>query len=303
MKLISILLPVFLIFPLAIFAQDIHKIGVGINYHLDQESSPGFQLSYQWQLGESFEFETRYIDNNEINLQTSDLDLFATFEQFSLGANFIKQYNNELSIKAGTGLGFVTKSSNESVVEKHSMAPYLMFATAYQLDNNFTVELGQFSHFNSQALGTHHSFYLSFNYVFGKQDNNSGNMATAKPNTLQTKQTKISHKTKEQLLVQPQLTSNNTKPTIAKLSSPPKKLPLLWYVQFGAFNEAKNGQSAFNQLTRLHNQLTFQLIEHQGFHRILSNSFNSKQRAEDYIDMVKSNFSLQGYVTQLALPN
>ena len=172
MNKLPIILLISFLLPFSIHAQDTHKAGIGFNYHLDQDNGPGYQIFYQWQFSESFEFESRYIVNSDIKLQSNEADIFANYDQFSLGANFIKRYNNELSIKAGTGLGFVTTSSNESVIEKQTMAPYLMFAASYKFTNDFSIEFGQFTHFNSEMLQTNHSIFLSVSYQFGQSLSN-----------------------------------------------------------------------------------------------------------------------------------
>ena len=106
-------------------ANETHRVGASINYHLDQESSSGYGAFYQWQFAESIEFEANYIQSNDILLEKNDYNVKGDFTQFLLGANFIKQFNENLAIKAGSGISYVTTSSNEFLVEKQSIAPYL----------------------------------------------------------------------------------------------------------------------------------------------------------------------------------
>ena len=282
--------------PFSVFAQDTHKVGAGFNYHLDQENGPGYHLFYQWQFGESFEFETRYFDNNDILLQSNDNDVFANYDQFSIGANFIKRYNSDLSIKAGTGLGFITASSNETVVEKQTMAPYIMLAATYKLTKDLSIEFGQFTHFNRELIDTNHSVFLSLSYQFGQRYNYSPEPQPAKP-ALRTTTTE-----------NPSQVRPTVAPTVVKKIEEKKAVskPLiankpLWYVQFGAYKDAINGQKSLMRLQQAYPNLGFNFVEHNNYYRILSHHFASKQRADDYVNMMMSNYNLGGYITQLTI--
>mgnify|MGYP000271214107 CR=1 FL=1 len=284
--------------PFSIFAQDTHKVGVGFNYHLDQENGPGYHLFYQWQFGESFEFETRYFDNNDIVLQSNESDVFANYDQFSIGANFIKRYNSDLSIKAGTGLGFVVSSSNEMVIEKQTMSPYIMLAATYKLTKNLSMEFGQFSHFNSELLDTNHSLFLSLSYQFGQRYNSSPMIESTAPAPTLRKTT-----TTNPSQVRPTVAPERVKSTTVN-KAPAKTLianKSLWFVQFGAYNNAANGQMALSKLQNAYPSIAFNLINHNNYYRVISHNFESKQRADDYVNMLMNNYNLSGYITQLAL--
>jgi hypothetical protein len=282
-----------------VIASNTHKFGLGVNYHLDQDSSPGYQFLYQLQLGDSFEFEARYFDHNDIKLETNTDDIFANYDQFTMGANFIKQYNKQLSIKAGTGLAFVTSSSNEFVIEEQSMTPYLMLAGAYQVSDNLTIEFGQFSHFNDELLSTNHSLYLSMSYSFNN-DYSQINIPTQEKNNAKAQQqsqpaqmpTTNAPPINKKVFSNQTITKNNSLSTINELKA-------LWYVQFGAFINESNGQESLIQLKRMYPNISFSFTYHSNYYRIISNNFMTKQRANDYVDLVKLNYGLLGYVTQL----
>ncbi|MDT0604255.1 SPOR domain-containing protein [Thalassotalea castellviae] len=299
MNKLTIIFIVFVLLPFSILAQDKHKVGAGVNYHLDQENGPGYHIFYQWQFGESFEFETRYFDNNDIMLENNDTNIFANYSQFSLGANFIKRYNSDLSIKAGTGLGFVINSSNEAVIEKQ-MSPYIMLAATYQLTKNLALEFGQFSHFNSEIIDTNHSLFLSLSYQFGqKYSNYSPEVRTASPAVRTTTTTETPNQVRPSVpaaVVEktPQMKRQAIKSNVNKPQ---------WYVQFGAFSNISNAQQSLTQLQQLYPNIHFQLVNANHYFRIISHAFETKQRADDFISMLKTDHNLSGYITQLSLAN
>ncbi|MEW6989576.1 SPOR domain-containing protein [Colwelliaceae bacterium 6441] len=275
------------------FAEETHKVGVGLNYQLDQDSSPGTHLFYQWQFAESFEFESRYFDNNQIKLQTNDTDIFANYDQFSIGANFIKQYNRDLSIKAGTGLGFVTSSSNELVVEKQSISPYFMLSATYKFSKNVAIEFGQFSHFNSQLLDTNHSLFLSFSYHFG-QSFIDFQAPAPKPALIISNQN-----TQAKPIVEQASTTKTTTHPVNNINKQHKTPE--WFVQLGAFINVNNAQKTINQLQKTYPQINFSLINYNNYYRIITGGFASKQRADDYAQLIKTQDNLTGYVLKITL--
>lgn len=298
MKKLTIIFLVSVLLPFSLSAQNTHKAGVGLNYHLDQEDGPGYHMFYQWQFGESFEFETRYFDNSDIHLKNNELDVFANYSQFSIGANFIKRYNKDLSLKAGTGLGFVVNSSNEAVIEKQ-MSPYIMLAATYKLTKNLSLEFGQFSHFNSEIIDTNHSLFLSLSYQFGQSFNNYTPEERTPEPTLRTTTTETPNQVRPSVapVLVEQTTKSSKQPIRPVINKP------FWYVQFGAFSNISNGQQSLVKLQHSYPNIHFQLVNANNYFRIISHHFQSKQRANDFINMIMTNYSLNGYVTQLTLQN
>ena len=269
-------------------ANDTHKIGFGVNYHLDQDSAPGYNFNYQWQFGESFEFEARYLASNDLEVTNNEGSVLGDYSQFSIGANFIKQYNDNLSIKAGTGLGVITTSSNDFLVEKQAMSPYLMLAANYKINEQIAIELGQYSHFNSEALETNHSIYLNAVFLFG--------------------QTTSAYRPVE---ASQQLRVASATPNPEKQNTPPVDMPKKetapiaqvtnqsWYVQLGAYLNHANGNQALNKVNSSLTSFQMQLIKDNRYYRLVSPAFSTKQRADDFADMLNSQYSIQGYVKQI----
>jgi hypothetical protein len=297
MNKLTIIFLVIVLLPFSVFAQNSHKVGAGLNYHLDQENGPGYHIFYQWQFGESFEFETRYFYNNDIIIKSNDDDVFANYDQFSIGANFIKRYNSDLSIKAGTGLGFIISSSNESVIEKQTMAPYIMLAATYKLTKDLSIEFGQFTHFNSELVDTNHSLFLSLSYQFGQAYNTYSQEIQPPEPALRNTTTSTPRQVRPTVSPDMVKSSNDSKLASAKSTH---NIPL-WFVQFGAYNNTGNGQKALLKLQKSYPDIVFNLIKHNNYYRIISSHFESKQRANDYLSMLMNKFSLSGYITQLTI--
>ncbi|GLX78504.1 hypothetical protein tinsulaeT_18440 [Thalassotalea insulae] len=282
----------------AALASDIHKFGLGVNYHLDQQSTPGYQAAYQWQFSEAFEFDARLLSSNDIEVEQNEVNIFGDYAQFSIGASFLKRYNDELSIKAGTGLGWTFSSSNKQLIRDSAIAPYLMLAVNYQLTERVSLELGQFSHFNSEAIDTNHSIYFNIsiqlgrnNVLFSRFNSNNQTAMEQSPavnNTPaavnKTANTRVSAK------------ANSTK--IQRIPQTSTLMPNYWYVQLGAYHQLSNAELAYSEIQHRAPALKLSIIKNNSYYRIISHSFNSKQRAEDYATMIKSQYQLSGYISQ-----
>jgi len=265
-------------------ANELHKFSAGLNYHMDQDSSPGYHLSYQWKFSESVEFESRYLISNDIKIIENSGNIIGDFSQLSIGANFIKQYNNELLIKAGTGLGFISTSSNETLVKKQAMSPYLLLAANYQLTDQIAVELGQYSHFNNQSLDTNHSIYLNIVFNFGQSSNSYTPQETSSKSVKPITSTITTVQEEDNAAASPSIQKVETSPS--------------WIVQLGAFNNLTNAQKSLIAFDVNKDDLVLSIVEYNGYYRIISQKFSSKQRADDCATMIKSTLSLTGYVTQ-----
>lgn len=301
MKIFSSLALLFLIFSPTALCNDVHKIGVGINYHLDQKSTPGYQLNYQWQFAESFEFDTRYVDSNDIEVNQDGMDVFGDYSQFSLGANFIKNYNNSLSLKAGTGFTIITASSNESLIKKQAMTPYLSLAANYKINEHLALEIGQSSQFNSEALGTNHSIYILISALFGETSSNTYPTTIATKEPIQAnelvEETVQPNKIEETLIQETTVDTPSDKELKEPTShSAPTKQLNIWYVQFGAYGNEVNARTFVSKVKQDLPTLKLTLLFHDDFYRAVSNPFDSKQRAEDFAAMIRSNHGLSSYV-------
>lgn len=279
-------------------AKESHNLGFGLNYHLDQENGPGYQFSYQWQFSESFELDSRYISNNDVKIINDDVDMLGNYSQFSIGANFIKKYNRELAIKAGTGLAFVTSSSNKQLVDTQAMAPYLMLAINYQVSKNIALELGQLSHFNKEDIGINHSLYFTVSMEFGDSYRSFQSVFSNDSSNDVTQENDISQQASE---AEPMM--SNPMPVANKIVNEANikyvATSKLWYVQFGAYTNLVNAQQSLARLTQSVPDQQMSLVKSQQYYRILSQPFESKQRAEDCASMVNLQHAISGYVTQL----
>lgn len=298
----TILFPLLLVcttFSFSLHAQESHKLGAGVNFHYDQDSAPGYHLLYQWQFNDSFEFETQYISSNELKLTTNEEDFYINFDHITIGANLMKQYDQKLTIKSGVGLSILTSSSNELIAENNSFSPYLSLSASYEVMNNTIINVGQLSQFHGDKLGTNHSLFLSFSYRFG--------LSTYQPKG--PKQTKIAPQPKKTMPQAPtppstqkpfvnhdeNIVEHQEKPTLK-----PQTSTRNWVVQLGAFSEHKNALALLNRLSKKHHQVTLNIVEYADYFRVVSTSFETKQRAQDHVNMLQLQFALQGYVTRLS---
>ena len=271
------------------FANETHKVGAILNYNLDQDSSTGYGAFYQWQFAESFEFEANYHQSNDILIESNNSNVAGDYSQLLLGANFLKHFNDDITLKAGTGVGYVTTSSNELLVNKQAIAPYIKLSASYQVTEQFSVEFGQFSHFNSQALDTNHSIFLGFSLNFGQA--NSYVPIEAQPKASQQKQLPTQQPSYQQTLP----VSTTKAPAISATTGS------AWFVQLGAFSNQLNAHKAlakFSNLTKVH---TLSVVKANNFYRIVSAPISNKQRAEDLAQAFLNNYQVKGYVTYLSV--
>jgi len=274
------------------FASDLHKIGASIDYHLDQESAAGYGAFYQWKFGESIEFEVNYIQSNDIEITTNDNVIAGDFSHLLLGANFIKQYNEELSFKAGTGLGYVTTSSNEFLIEKQTIAPYIKLSANYQINDQFSVEIGQLSHFHKNELSTNHSVFIGFAFQFGSDTQYQPQLNEASQQIKQAAQPVINQ--------QPQtMVERDVATTKQEITEPVMKTPATWFVQLGAYLNMVNAEQALMKFSSKLPSVQLIIVQSKGYYRIVCKPLISKQRADDLMDNLNTKYQLSGYVTQL----
>jgi len=275
----------------AVIADDIHKFGASIDYNLDQDSAPGYGAFYQWQFGESIEFEANYIQSNDIKVVTDEYYTAGDYSHLLIGANFIKQFNEQLSIKAGTGIGYVLTSSNQTLIEKQSIAPYIKLAANYQITEQLSVEAGQITHFQSNDIDTNFSLFfgLSFKFGDGKPTIVERPIATRVPVT-----SKPVYRTPTETIAAeaPSKPANTVSPIKQQVNN-------AWFVQLGAFSEKVNAQLTLVKMRHLAQEPTLSIIYANNYYRIVSMPFRNKQRADDHVDMIAKAYQITGYVTQL----
>lgn len=283
-----------------VLADDIHKVGASLDYHLDQDSATGYGAFYQWQFGESIEFEANYIQSNDITVEKDQGTTVGDYSHLLLGANFIKNFNEQLSIKAGTGIGYVLTSSNQALIEKQSFAPYLKLSANYQINDQFAVEVGQFTHFQGNDLATNFALFVGVTFQFGAQaptiiERNNQKISSAQPKV---KAVSTPTHTETANKVTAVVNANKVESKPARTKSTIGKA---WFVQLGAFKAQQNAQVVLAKYRMLANLPKLTIIHSNGYFRVVSMPFTSKQRADDHIDSIAAAYRITGYVTQLAL--
>lgn len=297
--------PKFLLFGLLSFSTsfisqaDSHSVSIGIDNHLDQESSTGYHFGYQWRFTDFIEFEARYIAHNTLEVSDNDNNYVADVDRIIAGLNLIKHYNDSLIVKAGLGVSQITSSDNDSFVEQNSIAPYLQLAANYKINQNVAIEFGQQSFFDGDLLDNNHNFYLSVSFTFGEGTSQPKQESTNNSAVVNNKNLPKNASTKNV----PSQVINNTKTTANKEhiteAISPAQIASFWYVQFGAFKNNTLAKKSLTELRAKHPNLTFDLTTHQGLTKILSSAYLSKDNAKQQMIMLKSRYNLSGFITQL----
>ncbi len=323
MRLPPILLTISYLFCSSALANDAHRLGTAIQYHLDQDSAPGFSASYQWQFHESILFDTTYIDSNDITVYDNTDSQSGNYSQLLLGVNFLKQYNDNLYITAGSGIGYVLSSSNQALISEQKISPYVKLAANYAISNNFSVELGQLTHFNSDQLATNHAIFFSVNFRFGDKfsyaqakvnnntsvnnnakdgnanANNSANIFTSSnTNSEQTTTTIASADITPPVQSPLSQSTDNAQAAIVLADKQPAKAH--WYVQFGAYSTADNAKSALQLLSAKAPMAKLAILENKGLFCVVSAAQTSKLQASQHLDLLKASYKIKGFVSQIS---
>lgn len=280
MRNFSILLLSVLFNPFLVFATE-HTVASQINYNSEQDVNVGYGIIYQYKFLENVEFEAKYNRSGDLKVVSDEKIIFGEYSSFSSGINFIKQRSPELSIKVGLGLNTVTTSSNISLIERNSIAPYFQISANYKVTERLSLTLGQTSLFHNDAIGTNHSLFMSVNWLFGTGTNTS------------------SIKTIDVMLplaVIPKSVHVTTPPTNIIIEKSPQYIPQ-WYVQIGAYQKYINAQHMNSFLLEKHSLVT-SIQLHKALYRLLSHSFSDKKSAEEYLDELQERFQITGFVNK-----
>jgi hypothetical protein len=256
-----------------------HSLASQVSYHADQNAHLGYGVFYQYKFLENFEFEAKYSESGDLKIFEDKNTLSGDFGSLSLGINFIKQRNQDLSLKFGFGLNLVTASSNHILIETNALAPYFQISANYKLTNQLSVTLGQTSQFHQDNIGTNHSLYMSVNWLFGQQ-----------PADISFKKTTTKRLVKVVKHLPP-LTLNHL-----KINTTAKPLPL-WYVQIGAYQQQKNAHQKSSVLQATH-ALALTTKLHKGLFRIVSQSFSDRKSAEEYLIYLKHHYDIDGFINK-----
>jgi hypothetical protein len=280
MRTLFILLSSVLLNPIQAFSTE-HTVASQINYNSEQDANVGYGIFYQYTFFENIEFEAKYNESGDLKVNSDEKIILGEYSSFSSGINFIKQRNPKLSLKVGLGINTVTSSSNNSLIEQNSIAPYFQISANYKVTERLSLTLGQTSLFHNDVIGTNHSLFISVNWLFGKK-------------------TKISSIKSVDVLLPLDVTRQSvpvkTPSTSTITVKPPQYIPQ-WYVQIGAYQKHINAQHMNSTLLEKHS-LVLSIQLHNALYRLLSQSFSDKKSAEEYLNSLQKQFQITGFVNK-----
>jgi len=286
MRLLYVLLFALSLFPLSVTAEE-HTVSSLVSYNSEQNSASGYGLIYQYKLIENFEFEAKYQQSGDLKLINADEIRYGDYSSFSTGINFTKQHHKNLTLKLGLGASLITSSSNNLLVEQDSIAPYFQIIANYKFTDDFSLSFGQSSQFNQAALGTNHSLFISFNWLFSSNtlELPKPNIHTDKTSIITSKKVIVPVKAQLQTIAQPADNSNSV------------SIPS-WYVQVGAYLRSDN---ALQKKLSLQNSypLSFNVLFYKNLHRVVSQSFPTKMAALHHLQFLKNKYKIQGFVNKI----
>lgn len=266
---------------------DTHQLGGGVSAHTNQKSGIGYHVNYQWQFSNFIEFSSYYIGHNVIEATTHSNRYTSEVNRLMFGLNLRKFFNQNLTFKAGTGLSSIIKSDNEHLIKKNSIAPYILLAANYSINENIALEFGQQSYFDDDKLDKNHNVYLSILWKFGSRTPSLKNRITESTNTI------IDNKSKKIIT-----TTSDT--SIAKSELSQAQMPTNnWYIQFGAFAQKMLANSAAKHITTTVPKLEITIKVVDGYHKILSSGYQSKATAQEQLDVLKSRHKLNGFIVNI----
>ena len=280
MRTLSTLLLLVLFNPFHVCATE-HTVGSQTNYNAEQDANIGYVIFYQYKFLENIELEFKYSQSGELKVVADEKLIFGDYHSFSSGINFIKQRSPKLSLKVGFGLNTVTSSSNNSLVEENSIAPYFQILTNYKMNESLSLTLGHNTLFHNDAIDTNHSLFISVNWLFGATVNRS--------------LIKFADVVRP-IAVNPIFTPIKTPSTSNIIEITPQYIPQ-WYVQIGAYEKYINAQHMNSVLLKNHS-LVLSIQLHNELYRVLSHAFSDKRNAEQYLDYLQSNFEITGFVNK-----
>ena len=280
MRTLSFFLVPFIVAPFQAFSSE-HTIAPQINYNSEQDANVGYGIFYQYQFFDSVEFEAKYNQSGDLKVIKDENIIFGDYQSFSSGLNFIKQRTPKLSLKVGLGINTVTSSSNHSLIEKNSIAPYFQISVNYKLTDQLSLTLGQTSLFHDDDIGTNHSLFLSINWLF-VSETNTPSIKTAEVFS--------------PLPVTPKLVPVKKSSITSIIETPPQYIPQ-WYVQIGAYQKYINAEKMNSNLREKYS-LVLSVEFHNSLYRLLTHSFPDKKSAEDYLDVLQARFQISGFVNK-----
>jgi len=262
-----------------------------VAFHLDQKTIPGYGLAYHFQFRDSFELDLAVIHSNDLEVQQAQKTTSGHYTSVFIGSSFLKPYNNELAIRAGVGLSYSLSSSNEQLLAKEQVAPYIKLSAKYRLSPDFNIEIGQISSFGTGRLGNNHSLFMGIAWSFGRADNT--------PVIKQPKNT-----------IRPKAVSAITN---KKISAPVKRLKPIkvieknWTVQLAAYQNISNAVHRRLTLQKLFKRRGFNekvvLVSTNELHKLVTSSvFMSRSSAKAFTENIYDLFTIGSFVTPTSRP-
>ena len=263
------LLAVSLVFSVALSAAEhSHSLGVSVNASSIQDNQLGLALNYQGKFSSEFGFEAQLLSTGQLRKFDNNNEYHGDLSLISIGGVLLKQYHERINLSVSAGFSYTASSNNRQLVQQGSISPYLKLGFDYQLTPRFTMNIGHQSFFQDQQLGNHHSVFLGISYRFGKSSISSKALPSRKDeNTLLENQRKSGEQKKETTIIRQDIAHKNI-------------TDKHWRIQLGAFTQKLNATQFLTDVLTQYPKLNLSVNFIDGYFRILSPSFSSKEEAK-----------------------
>ena len=293
------LLLLLLFLPLFVKANN-HALMPLISFHLKQKSLPGYGLNYRYQYNESFEFDLGIIQSGDLEILQEKTKLSGHYTSILFGTNFLKHYNNDLTIKAGLGLTYTTASSNHQLIKNNQAAPYIKLSAKYRIGPNLNIELGQTTQFNSNQISTNHNVFLGIAWSFGATK--SYQFSKQKTIIPDDPKQKIVKTEKVTLLA----TVEKKQASIINLSTL-NTVDTQWYIQLAAYQNIDNANQKLLFLQQLFDSENFKvqlrIVNINDINKlIIVKAYTDKSNARAFAKKINTLFSIEAFITTLTKP-
>ena len=293
------LLLLLLFLPLFVKANN-HALMPLISFHLKQKSLPGYGLNYRYQYNESFEFDVGIIQSGDLDILQEETTLSGHYTSILFGTNFLKPYNNDLTIKAGLGLAYITASNNHQLIKNNEVAPYIKLSAKYRISPNLNIELGQSTQFNSNQISTNHNVFLGIAWSFG----------ATKPYRFHKQKSIIPREQKQKIVKTKkviQLAPVGKKQSSIITVSTLKTVDTQWYIQLAAYQniDKANQKSLFlQQLFDSENfKVQLKIVNINDINKlIIIKAFTDKSNARAFAKKINTLLSIEAFITTLTKP-
>ncbi len=274
-----------LIFPVLSQANN-HILIPLVSFHLDQKTLPGYGLGYQYRYNDSFEFDIGMIQSNDLEVVQAQQTTFGHYTSIFVGTNFMKTYNDDLTIKAGTGLTYFLSSNNQQLVTNNQVSPYIKISAEYKLNLHLHLEVGQLSTFSKGDIGNNHSIFIGLAWSFG-----TTNISSLEQKQLGAVNTRVVDKVIENNIITPDRTSLSL-----------NKATKLWIVQLAAFKNIDRANNMLFSLQKVFDKkgadIRLTIVKTKNLHKLVtSTGFDNKEDAKVIAKNIDELFGIKSFVT------